>query len=81
MKAIEQAIEAVGGRQRELAKRINVTPQQVNQWVIGGRQVPANRCLAIERATAGRVTCHQLRPDVFPAPSTQPGDAGQQEAA
>lgn len=28
------------------------------------RQVPAERCTDIERATAGAVTCEELRPDL-----------------
>lgn len=36
----------------------------VNQWVNGVRQVPAERCPAIERATGGAVRCEDLRPDV-----------------
>ena len=36
----------------------------VNQWVNGVRQVPAERCPAIERATDGAVRCEDLRPDV-----------------
>jgi len=36
----------------------------VNQWSNGVRQVPAERCPAIERATGGAVRCEDLRPDV-----------------
>ena len=36
----------------------------VNQWANGVRQVPAERCPAIERATGGAVRCEDLRPDV-----------------
>lgn len=36
----------------------------VNQWANGVRQVPAERCPAIERATGGAVRCEELRPDV-----------------
>jgi len=36
----------------------------VNQWANGVRQVPAERCPAIERATDGVVRCEDLRPDV-----------------
>jgi DNA-binding transcriptional regulator YdaS (Cro superfamily) len=71
--AIERAIDAVGGKQVELATRISVTPQAVNQWVSGLRPVPAKHCIAIETATGGQVTRHDLRPDVFgPPPSNEP---------
>lgn len=36
----------------------------LSQWKNGGRQVPAERCPQIERATGGAVRCEELRPDV-----------------
>ena len=47
-----------------LAKQIGVTPVLVSQWRTGTRQVPAERCVDIERATGGVVRCEELRPDV-----------------
>ena len=42
-----------------------ISSQAVSQW----ERVPAARCLVIEAATQGRVTRHELRPDLFgPAP-------------
>lgn len=32
--------------------------------VSGTRPTPTDRCPAIERATEGRVTCEELRPDI-----------------
>lgn len=64
MDAISRAVEAAGG-QSNLAKALGVTPQQVNQWVLGTRPVPPARCIAIEDATKGAVTRYELRPDVF----------------
>jgi DNA-binding transcriptional regulator YdaS (Cro superfamily) len=67
--AIEKAIEAVGGV-TELAKRLKVSPQVINNW--RSRGVPAVRVLEIERATVieeggePRVTRHDLRPDLYP---------------
>lgn len=65
MNAIERSIQAVGGVQAELAKRLGVTPGAVNQWLKGRRPVPAERCRAIESLTGGAVTRYDLRPDVF----------------
>lgn len=48
----------------ELARTIGVTPVMVSQWKLGIRQVPAERCPDIERATNGAVTCEELRPDL-----------------
>ena len=49
---------------RQFAEAIGVAPALVSQWRTGRRQVPAERCPAIERATSGVVTCEDLRPDV-----------------
>jgi len=63
MTAIEVACKNLGS-QRALAVMLGVTPATVNQWISGIRPIPAERCPAIERATAGAVTCEDLRPDV-----------------
>lgn len=36
----------------------------VSRWASSTRPVPPDRCPAIERATGGKVTCEELRPDV-----------------
>lgn len=61
--AIRAAAEKVGG-QAALARILDVKPPTVNQWVKGERQVPAEKCPAIERATDGTTRCEDLRPDV-----------------
>lgn len=61
MRPIERAISAAGGVSK-LATSLGVKPQHVCNWVV--RQVPAERCPDIERATAGAVRCEELRPDV-----------------
>lgn len=70
MSAIKKSVEAVGGRQAELARRVGVTPAAVTQWVRGRRPVPPERCRAIEDATGGAVTRYDLRPDIFGPPPT-----------
>lgn len=62
MNSLNRAFEIVGS-QTALAKELDVAPQVVNNWVRRGR-VPAEHCPAIERVTAGRVSCEELRPDV-----------------
>ena len=52
------------GRVNELGARIGVPAALVSQWKTGSRQVPAERCIDIERATGGAVTCEELRPDL-----------------
>ena len=66
--ALERAIVQVGGV-AALARAINVTPQAVSQW----DRVPAERALAVEKATDGKISRYDLRPDLYPAPgSTAP---------
>lgn len=67
MTAIERAIEILGSK-AELARACGQPRQAATRWVKDGR-VPAKHCKAIEAATRGRVTCHELLPDVFPAPA------------
>lgn len=61
MRPIERAISVAGGVTK-LAISLGVKPQHVCNWVV--RQVPAERCPDIERATAGAIRCEELRPDV-----------------
>ncbi len=66
MSAIKNAIKEVGS-QSELARRCGVQPQAVQQWKNSG-SVPPKRVLQIEAATSGKVTRHELRPDIYPLP-------------
>lgn len=50
------------GSQVALARAINVTPPTLHTW----KRIPAERCLEIEAATGGKVTRHELRPDLYP---------------
>lgn len=71
---IERAIDAAGGSQSELARRIGCSAVFAHQMLHGLRSVPARLCLPIEQATNGAVTRYELRPDVFgpaPAPSSE----------
>ena len=52
------------GVAQQLAQTVGVSPVIISQWKTGERQVPAERCPAIERATGGAVRCEDLRPDV-----------------
>lgn len=63
LNAVQVACDAVGG-QAELARTLNISPSAIQQWRIGERRVPAERCPFIERATNGAVRCEDLRPDV-----------------
>lgn len=60
--ALADAMNSVAANDKE-----RITPQAISLWV----RVPVGRCLQIERATNGARKCHQLRPDMFPAPSDE----------
>lgn len=52
-----------------MAKVMGVSPQFISQILKGERSVPAKHCIAIETATAGKVTRYELCEEVFgPAP-------------
>lgn len=73
--AIEKACAAVGS-QSKLARALAVSDPTVSQWVKGQRPVPVERCVAIERATAGAVMRWDLRPrdwaDIWPELAARP---------
>ena len=52
--------------QADFGRKLGVSQAAVSQWL---RKVPAERVLAIERATDGKVTRHELRPDLYPIDS------------
>ena len=68
--AIERAAQLMGG-QSVLARKLGCTPQAVSKMCATGR-VPAERVLAIEEATDGAVSRHDLRPDLYPSQDTLP---------
>ena len=51
-------------KQVDLARQLGVTQGAVYQWAIGFSRPSAERCIEIEKATAGAVRCEDLRPDV-----------------
>lgn len=64
---LEQAIELLG--QTGLAQKLGITTQALTKWKRRpiDRQVPASRVLEVERACGGRVSRHELRPDLYPS--------------
>ena len=65
--ALRQAIRNHLRSQVAVAQAVGVTPQAVSDVLRRNKRVPAEWCLAIEGATAGAVTRHALRPDLYPA--------------
>ncbi|WP_075575002.1 transcriptional regulator [Lysobacter antibioticus] len=75
---LDRAIAILSG-QKALADAIGVKSPSISGWYSRG-VVPAKRCRAIEMATGGQVTCHDLRPDIFgPKPANDEPSA--EEAA
>jgi len=64
MNAIEKVVSILGS-QTALAKKLNVAPQAVHQWVSSGKP-PAGRVIEIEKIVNGQVSRHALRPDYYP---------------
>jgi TorA maturation chaperone TorD/DNA-binding transcriptional regulator YdaS (Cro superfamily) len=63
--ALAKAIETVGG-QTQLARLLGVKQANVWHWLNKAERVPGEYVLAIENATGGQVTRHDLRPDLYP---------------
>ena len=68
--AIDAAVTEVG-TQAALAAILGIKSPSISEWRKRGK-VPADRCIAIERATNGAVTRYELRPDVFGTKPAEP---------
>ncbi len=74
---LERAISIAGGVAM-LAEKLGVAASAPSMWKARG-SVPAERCPAIERLTAGAVRCEELRPDVeWAVLRSQPADGNGQ---
>ena len=65
--ALRQAIRHHLKSQVAVARAVGVSPQAVSEILRRGKRVPAEWCLPIETATAGAITRHALRPDLYPS--------------
>lgn len=66
MSALQKAVD-VFGSQAALAAAIGKQQQHVQYWL--KTKVPAEHVIPIERATGGKVSRHDLRPDLYPVES------------
>jgi DNA-binding transcriptional regulator YdaS (Cro superfamily) len=48
------------------ARNVGMSRSNMLRLVKGQRKIPAERVLDLERATNGKVTRHELRPDLYP---------------
>lgn len=51
---------------KQFAEKIGKTPGAVWQWATDYQTPTAENALEIEKATGGKVTRHELRPDLWP---------------
>lgn len=65
MDALKRAIEIAGG-QAALARKIGKTQAHVWNWLNRDGRVPAEVVISVEKAVDGKVTRHDLRPDLYP---------------
>ena len=56
---------SIFGNRASLARMAGVSKQAACGW----KRIPADRVLAVSRATDWQVTPHQLRPDIYPNPT------------
>jgi len=59
---LKHYLEAERGNAAWLARQIGTAPETVSFWKNGRRAVPVRHCLAIVKATGGKVTVQDLRP-------------------
>lgn len=62
---IERAIKLHGNSQTKLAEAMGCTQQQVWFLLERAKGVSAEMALAVDKATEGKVSKHDLRPDLF----------------
>ena len=65
LKSLERAIEIVGG-QSALARACGLKQGHVWAWLNKASRCPAEHVLGVEKATLGKISRHQLRPDLYP---------------
>ncbi|NII73226.1 DNA-binding transcriptional regulator YdaS (Cro superfamily) [Dyella sp. SG562] len=56
-----KAIIEIAGGPTAVAALFGISSQAVSQW----KQVPVERCLALEEATGGKVTRYDMCPRIF----------------
>lgn len=67
--ALKRAVEILGS-QALLGDACGVRQSAVSECLRNGKRVPAEWCIPIDLATAAkgeRISCHQLRPDLWPS--------------
>lgn len=83
IQALQKAVNVAGG-QTELAKAIDPTRRRLKQqniwtWLNRDKKTSAKWVVKVSQATG--VPCHQLRPDIFPAPLATNDDSDEPQLA
>ena len=65
---LDDLIRAAGMTRRQLAEALGVDDSMIRHWVTGRSAITAERAVAIERASAGRISRAVLRPDLWGLP-------------
>lgn len=77
-----RAIELCDNSQSELARRCGGKVRQGHVWKwLHMDQLTADACLNIERATDGRVSRHEMRPEYFGRPQAEKAPKSRKAAA
>lgn len=65
---LNRALALFNNSQTALAQAVGVAQPSISKAVKRGK-ASLSLAIKIESATGGRVTCHELRPDIWPAPN------------
>lgn len=80
IEALKQA-KGILGSEAAVAAAVGVKQPSVNHILNNGKKVPAEWCIPLERATDGKITRHDLRPDLYPLDDDSPASTKLQPGA
>lgn len=59
---VQAVVQHFGDNKSAVARALGIKRSAVSQW----KQVPVEHVLTLEKATAGAISRHVMRPDVYP---------------
>lgn len=65
LEGLKKVLKHVGG-QNALARLLSVAQPSVYRWVHNAQRIPAEHVLKIEKALNGKISRHEIRPDIYP---------------
>ena len=71
MNVVLSKVVQIAGGQAELARKCTQDGYKVSQpkiwnWLNRDKKIPAEAVLPLQKAANGKVTCNELRPDLYP---------------